>query len=68
MWETVARENDPFICMNLIAPMLKELAAAGFRFKSLDEVHDYIKKYILGKENEILHKVRIFILYSERSF
>ena len=54
--------------MNLIAPMLKELAAAGFRFKSLDEVHDYIKKYILGKENEILHKVRIFILYSERSF
>ena len=57
MWETVARENDPFICMNLIAPMLSELREAGFTFQSLDEVHDYIEKYILGKSNETIHKV-----------
>lgn len=60
MWETVAREHDPFICMNLIAPMLDELTAAGFSFKSLNEVHNYIDEFILGKENEIIHMVSIF--------
>ena len=61
MWETVARENDPFICMNLIAPMLSELQEAGFdQFDNVHDVHVYIEEYILGKSNEEIHKVSVF--------
>ena len=65
MWETVAREKDPFICMNLIAPMLDELTEAGLPFKNLGEIHKYIEEFILGKQNEVIHKVRQKFLLSE---
>ena len=59
MWETVARKGDPFMCMNLIAPMLSELEDAGFTFPDLAAVHKFIEDKILGKQNEVIHKVRI---------
>jgi len=58
MWETVAKEHDPFICMNLIAPDLNELNESDkLNFQSLDELHTFIKDNILGKLNEELIEV-----------
>ena len=58
MWETIARSKDPFICQNLIAPILEELNATGvFDFKSIDEVHQYIMDHILDKQNEVINAV-----------
>uniref|UniRef100_A0A7M5V8V5 Uncharacterized protein n=1 Tax=Clytia hemisphaerica TaxID=252671 RepID=A0A7M5V8V5_9CNID len=56
MWETVARDDDPFIRCNFIPLDLKELQEKGFLFKTQQDVHDYIKKHIIGKPNEQLVK------------
>ncbi|XP_066919495.1 uncharacterized protein [Clytia hemisphaerica] len=56
MWETVARDDDPFICCNFIPLDLKELQEKGFSFKTQQDVHDYIKKHIIDKPNEQLVK------------
>jgi len=60
MWETIARAKDPFICQNLIAPILSELnATEAFQppneFTSIAQVHEYIADHILNKSNEIIN-------------
>ena len=57
MWETIARKDDPFICQNFIAPDLQELQSNGFEFKSMNDVHKFMKRHILGKSNKHLVKV-----------
>ena len=57
MWETIARKYDTFTCQNFVAPDLKELQSNGFEFKSLNDVHKYMKQYILGKANKHLVEV-----------
>ena len=56
MWETVARDDDPFICCNFIPLDVSELQEKGFSFKTQQDVHDYIKKHVIGKANEELVK------------
>ena len=57
MWETIARDDDPFICCNFIPIDVKELQDKGFAFQSKKDVHDFIKLHIIGKQNEELVKV-----------
>ena len=64
MWETVARADDPFICCNFIPLDLEELQNKGFDFKTQQDIHDYIKKHILGKPNEEL----VLNIYKEIDF
>ena len=59
LWETVAKENDPFICVNFIKPDVDELRRADFKFDNENDVREYMLEYILGIKNEILHLVRI---------
>ena len=58
MWETIARDDDPFVCCNFIPIDVKELQDKGFTFQSKKDVHDFIKQHIIGKQNEELVKVR----------
>ena len=57
MWETIARDEDPFICCNFIPVDVKELQDKGFSFQSKNDVHNFIKKHVIGKQNEELVKV-----------
>ena len=57
MWETIARDDDPFICCNFIPIDVKELQDKGFTFQTKKDVHDFIKLHIIGKRNEELVKV-----------
>ena len=59
MWETIARDDDPFICCNFIPIDVKELQDKGFTFQTKKDVHDFIKLHIIGKQNEELVKVTL---------
>ena len=60
MWETIARDDDPFLCCNFIPIDVKELQDKGFTFQSKKDVHDFIKKEIIRKHNKELIQVTPF--------